>query len=77
MPVFDPDPALAARDCGGFALTDLWRVDRAIADDVLAVTRLMRCATKTRPPMAPGPQFEQLVADWRPRLVDRPAFGRP
>jgi hypothetical protein len=30
-----------AGDCGGFDLTDLWNVDRAIADDILTVARLI------------------------------------
>ncbi len=30
-----------AQACGGFDLTDLWAVDDAIADDMLAITRLI------------------------------------
>ncbi len=30
-----------AGNCGGFDLTDLWMVDRAIADDILTVTGLI------------------------------------
>jgi len=30
-----------AADCSGFDFTDLWMVDRAIADDILTVARLI------------------------------------
>jgi hypothetical protein len=65
-----------ATDCGGFDFTDLWMVDRAIADDILAVARLI--ATRPEYPTAYGygPHFEQLVADWRPHLLAGPEAGR-
>ena len=58
-----------AADCGGFDLTDLWGLDRAIADDILSVIQLI--ALRHSYPDAYGfsPQFEQLVKDWRPQLV--------
>ena len=61
---------------GGCDVTDLWNVDRAIADDILSVTQLI--ATRHEYPTAYGygPQFERPVADWRPRLFDRPEAGR-
>lgn len=93
MPVFDPDPALAARDrlvtiaqsdtgqsrrvakfllagwnagdCRGLSPTDLWLLDRAIADDVLLVTRLI--AVRHEYPTAHG---------YAPHLADRPVAGR-
>ena len=65
-----------AADCGGFDLTDLWTVDRAIADDILTVSRLIARRHEYPTAYGYGPQFEQLVADWRPRLFDRPEAGR-
>jgi hypothetical protein len=65
-----------AGDCGGFDLTDLWMVDRAIADDILTVARLISIRHEYPTVYGYGPQFEQLVADWRPRLFDRPEAGR-
>ena len=61
-----------AGDCGGFDFTDLWMIDRAIADDILIVARLI--ATRHEYPTAygDGPQCEQLVADWRPQLLAGP-----
>lgn len=58
-----------AADCGGFDLTDLWGLDRAIADDILSVIQLI--ALRHSYPDAYGfsQQFEQLVKDWRPQLV--------
>lgn len=62
-----------AADCGGFDLTDLWNVDRAIADDILAVASLI--ARRHAYPDAFGyqAQFERLVALWRPQLAEPPA----
>jgi hypothetical protein len=58
-----------ASDCGGFDLTDLWMLDRAIIDDILSVVQLI--ARRHTYPDAYGLQtpFERLVADWRPRLA--------
>lgn len=65
-----------AGDCRGFGLTDLWMRDRALADDSLAVARLV--STRHQDPSADddGPRFEELVAAWRPRLFGRPEAGR-
>ncbi len=65
-----------AGDCGGFDFTDLWNVDRAIADDILAVTRMIAIRHEYPSAYGYGPQCEQLVADWRPRLFERPEAGR-
>ena len=58
-----------AGSCGGFDFTDLWMVDTAIAEDIQTVIRLI--ATSHEYPAAYGlkPQFERLVADWRPHLL--------
>jgi hypothetical protein len=65
-----------AGDCGGFDLTDLWMVDRAIADDILTVARLISLRHEYPTAYGLGPQFEQLVADWRPQLLAGPKAGR-
>lgn len=62
-----------AGECGGFDLTDLWMLDRAIADDILAVIRLIALRHEYPTAYGLGPQFERLVADWRPALL----AGRP
>ncbi len=58
-----------ADDCGRFDFRDLWMVDKAISDDILAVLRLI--ALRQAYPDAYGLRepFEQLVKDWRPQLV--------
>jgi hypothetical protein len=58
-----------ADDCGRFDFRDLWMLDRAIADDILAVLGLI--ALRQSYPDAYGLRepFEQLVKDWRPHLV--------
>jgi len=59
-----------AESCGGFDFTDLWCVDRAIADDMLAVTRLIATAHNYPTAYGLGGQFERLIADWRPHLLE-------
>lgn len=58
-----------ADSCTGFDFNDLWMVDTATAEDIQVVIRLI--ATSHEYPTAYGlrPQFEQLVADWRPHLL--------
>jgi hypothetical protein len=58
-----------AGDCGGFDLTDLWGLDRAIADDILSVIQLIALRHSYPDSYGFSPQFEQLVKDWRPQLV--------
>jgi hypothetical protein len=58
-----------ATDCGGFDLTDLWSLDAAIAADILTVARLIALRHDYPTAYGFGPQFEQLVAAWRPHLV--------
>jgi hypothetical protein len=59
-----------AGSCGGFDFTDLWGVDTAIAKDMVAVVALI--AAHSNYPDAYGfrADFERMVADWRPRLVE-------
>ena len=64
-----------AGDCGGLDLTDLWMVDRAIADDILTVARLISIRYEYPIEYGYGRQLERLVADWRPRPFDRPVTG--
>jgi hypothetical protein len=58
-----------ADDCGRFDFRDLWMVDKAISDDILAVLPLI--ALRQSYPDAYGLRepFEQLVKDWRPQLI--------
>ena len=61
-----------ANECGGFDLTDLWGIDRAIADDMLAVFALLvRCASYPDT-LGYGPQFAAIVQTWRPELGAKP-----
>ena len=62
-----------APTCGGFDLTDLWGLDTVLCTDALRV--FMHIATVNAYPdtLGYGPQFERLVADWRPHLIKRTA----
>ncbi len=65
-----------AGDCGGFDVTDLWNVDRAIADDSLAVARLIAARHEYPTAYGYGTQFAQLVKDWRSQMLAGPKAGR-
>jgi hypothetical protein len=58
-----------AGDCGGFDLTDLWMLDKKIADDMLATVAFV--ARHHEYPNSYGfrTDFETLVALWRPQLL--------
>ena len=60
-----------AGSCGGFDLTDLWMVDRKIADDMLATAAFV--ATHHEYPNSYGlrADFETLIALWRPQLLQK------
>jgi hypothetical protein len=58
-----------AQNRGGFDLTDLWAVDKKVADDMLAAATFIAQHNEYPTAYGLGPQFEQLVADWRPHLV--------
>ena len=58
-----------AGSCGGFDLTDLWAVDKKIADDMLAAATFI--AGHHEYPNAYGlrEDFETLTTLWRPQLL--------
>ena len=58
-----------ASSCGGFDLTDLWAVDREVADDMLVVAAFISRHNEYPTAFGLGPQFEHLVVLWRPHLV--------
>lgn len=61
----------AAR-CGGFDLTDLWAVDRAIAGDMQIVFGLVGRIGEYPPHCDPAldAAFRAIVRDWRPELAE-------
>jgi hypothetical protein len=61
-----------AEECGGFDLTDLWGVDRAIADDMLTILALLSRRACYPDTFGYGPQFAALVQEWRPVLASKP-----
>lgn len=56
----------AGRD-GGFDLTDLWNVDQAIADDMIAVFTMVANHRHHADVYGLRAEFEQLVTQWRSR----------
>lgn len=64
-----------AGNCGGFDLTDLWMVDRAIADDMVAVFAAVSRSHSYPDQHLYGERFEALAGLWRPELL-KPANER-
>jgi hypothetical protein len=56
----------ASRD-GGFDLTDLWHVDKAIADDMILVFTLVAQRPSYADAYGFGPAMEELVTKCRPK----------
>ena len=54
-----------AEECGGFDLTDLWRVDTAIAADMVTVFAMVAERNHYPDTLGYGAGFEKLVASWR------------
>lgn len=61
-----------ATSCGGWDLAELWAVDRAVADDMLLVARLIADSHAYPNFLDLQKEFEDLVAQWRPHLVTVP-----
>ena len=58
-----------AEDCGGFDLCHLWNLDTPVTEDILTLIQVIACYRNYPDTYGYGPQFEQLVRDWRPHLV--------
>jgi hypothetical protein len=54
-----------AEECGGFDLTDLWRVDTSIAADMVTVFAMVAERNNYPDTLGYGAGFEKLVASWR------------
>src|ERR1035437_3945067 len=54
-----------AEECGGFDLTDLWRVDTAIAADMVTVFSMVAQINNYPDTLGFGEQLERVVASWR------------
>jgi hypothetical protein len=54
-----------AEECGGFDLTDLWRVDASLAADMVTVFGMVAERNNYPDTLGHGTRFEKLVASWR------------
>ena len=61
-----------AGGCGGWNLTELWDIDQAIADDMLAVNTFISRHREYPTAYDLGAEFEGLVGQWRLQLLDQP-----
>jgi hypothetical protein len=61
-----------AESCGGFDLTTLWGVDRAIAHDMMTVFGLIARIREYPAHHDPSfdAEFRTIVQAWRPELID-------
>lgn len=55
-----------ALEYGGFDLTDLWAVDEAIAQDMLAVFGHLHTCRRYPDSLGYGRQFQTILHRWRP-----------
>jgi hypothetical protein len=62
-----------AGQCGGFDITAAWGLDDDIARDVVTVFGLAVRANTYPDTLGYGPQFEAVVREWRPELIEAPA----
>jgi hypothetical protein len=59
-----------AGQCGGFDITTAWGLDDAIVEDVVTVFRLAVRTSNYPDTLGYGPQFEAVVHEWRPELLE-------
>ncbi len=59
-----------AGDCGGFDLTTLWQVDKAIADDMITVCQLIARVQAYPDSLGYKPVFQKIVREWRSEKVE-------
>ena len=59
-----------AGECGGFDLTNLWGLDRSIADDMVIVFGYVAHANAYPDALGFNLQFQSIVRGWRPELAD-------
>ncbi len=59
-----------ASNCGGFDLTDLWSVDKAIADDMMVIIHFIYENHAVYPSeFGYRPQMLELIKVWRDHLI--------
>ena len=59
-----------AGSCGGFDFTDLWGIDRSIADDMVIVFSYVARANAYPDTLGFNVEFQSIVRAWRPELAD-------
>ena len=67
-----------ADTCGGWNPVDMWGLDTEICLDILRlVIYLARPGACYPDTLGYKAEFDRLVRDWRPHLVDKPLHGSP
>ena len=59
-----------AGECGGFDLTNLWGLDRSIADDMVIVFGYVARTNAYPDALGFNAEFQSIVRGWRPELAD-------
>lgn len=60
-----------AGQCGSYDLTTAWAVDDNIMEDMCVVFRLASRSNSYPDTLGYGPQFENIVREWRPELLNK------
>lgn len=56
--------------CGGYDFTTTWGCDSEIAEDMITVFAYVARHNVYPDTLGYGPQFESIVAEWRPELLE-------
>lgn len=61
-----------ADTCGGWQVTDVWSLDRAITDDILVVIRLVAQEWAYPGSLGYHDDFQEILRQWRPDFFEEP-----
>lgn len=56
--------------CGGWGITDVWSLDRAIIEDIFVVLRLVEQEWAYPNSLGYEDDFQEILRQWRPRLLE-------
>ena len=59
--------------CGGWAITDVWSLDRAITEDIFVVLRLVEQEWAYPDTLGYGDDFQEIIRLWRLPVIEKEA----
>jgi hypothetical protein len=57
--------------CGGWAVLDVWSLDRAITDDILVVLGMLRDTHEYPDQLGYNGDFQDILRQWRPQFFPK------